>query len=362
MSSNDGKVVVLDTNAFYDLCFAEGLNDFGLPVGHNIRVDYNIFKIEMEKHLKSQSLFVPSTTVFEFVCKFRNQEENLKKLIVFLKEISKKYNYNILGYNEYDNYGDLFEFDEFTEECWKRIDVDYSSLLELRNMIEKAKIGSEAELITIFARLIIHCYITDFLLLDEAFSREVSHINRFLLYNPFGDVKHYIVKKSIAWELYGYYCNSKEGKNKKTIFESAMKRSSYLIKMYFELNKNNQDRFSDSALNIDLESEKSIQSGIFNWYKRIKDVQKLKKSVSEITKYLSETTDLNVCQIKYIENLLMNMFTHGTKREKNDAEDFWNLGFVRDGVYLVSFELEIINTMREASVENYEYLKKFYTC
>ena len=356
--------VILDTNAFYDFCHVFGLEDFGIPTGINQRVDYDTFKKEMEAALLDKSLFIPATTIFEFVCKLRNNDKGLKKVIDFLKEVSNKYSYDLFAYNKYDNYGILFGFDQFSDEYWEEIHSNYEKLIEYKDTIMLAKIGSEAEILTIFSRSIIHLFIIDYFYGKAGYDTLIDKFNRYLFVDPFGDGQYRAIKYPIARELYEHYKHNKEGKNKKAIFESAIKLSAYFLKDFWDyVSKISIKKKEETirTLEVDFSSEKSIQVNIYKWFNIDKNKENLSKNIEYVINSLRDRCDFNNFQFAYLENSFVNLFTHGAKREKNDAEDYWNLGFVeKDSTYLVSFELEIIDILKQKCHDNYDYICKFY--
>lgn len=356
--------VVLDTNAFYDFCHVFGLEDFGIEAGINQRVNYVRFKSKIEAALLDKSLFIPATTIFEFVCKLRNNENELKKVIGFLKELSRKYSYDLLAYNKYDNYGILFGFDQFSDEYWEDIHTDYEKLIEIKDTIMLAKIGSEAEILTIFSRSIIHLFILDYFYGKAGYDILIKKFNGYFFMDPFGDGQYRAIKNSIARELLEHYKNNEEGKNKKAIFESAVKLSAYLLKSFWDYMYESalkKEKETIRSIEVDFSSEKSIQTNIYKWFNTDKNKEKLSKNIEFIIMSLRERCDFNDCQFAYLEKLFVNLFTHGAKREKNDAEDYWNLGFVeKDKVFLVSFELKILDILKQNCKENYDYMCEFY--
>lgn len=349
--------IVLDTNAFYDFCYVLGLRDFGIASGINQRVNYSEFKAQLESALINKSLLVPSTTLFEFVCKLRNQDVLLKKIMEFLKNLSRKYGYDLVGYN---NWGILFGFDQFSEECWGRIRDDYSEVIALKEHIMLAKIGSEADLMTSFGRSIVHLFFVDCCKGRDGYEEVISMFNRFFYCNPFYDEIFRATKFSIARELHEYYKTSQEGKFKKQIFESTVRMSALFLKEFFDFMCKSGGRSLDSDLGIDFSSADSIQTRIFKWFNKEKDATRLTECVHQMRSKL-KPCGFNECQFAYWECLINDLFTHGTKREKNDAEDFWNLGFV-DGkrTFLLTFELELIDVLKQQNEDNYNYIRTFY--
>ena len=349
--------IILDTNAFYDFCYVLGLRDFGITAGINRRVDYSEFKAQLERALINKSLFVPSTTLFEFVCKLRNQDDRLKKISEFLKNLSCKYGYDLFGCN---NWGILFGFDQFSKEYWGRIRNDYGEIIALKERIMLAKIGSEADLMTTFGRSIVHQFFVDYCKGRDGYEEVISMFNGFLYFNPFYDGVFRMIKSSIARELYEYYKVNQEGRLKKQIFEFAIRSSAFLLMEFFDFMCKSGGRSLDSDIGIDFSSEDSIQTRIFKWFNKGKDVASLTECVRQMRSRL-KPCGFNECQFAYWERLINDLFTHGTKREKNDAEDFWNLGFV-DGkrIFLLTFELELIDVLKQQNEDNYNYIRTFY--
>ena len=362
--SSKRVTVVLDTNAFYDFCHVFGLKNYGVEAGINQRVNYVAFKTKIEAALLNKSLFIPATTMFELVCKLRNNEEGLKKVIAFLKQISQEYSYDLFGYNKYDNYGILFGFDQFSDEYWDKIHTNYENLIELKEKIMLAKIGSEAEIITMFSRNIVHLFILDYYCGKSGCDVVIDLFNGYFFMNPFGDGLYIGIKKSIAWELFEYYINNKEGKNKKIIFESAVKLSAHLLKDFWDFmyeSSLKKEKEKIHSIEVDFSSEESIQTNIYKWFNTEKDSERLSKNIEFIIASLRARCDFNDCQFAYLEDAFLNLFTHGAKREKNDSEDYWNLGFVeKDKTYLISFELEILDILKQKCSDNYDYMCEFY--
>lgn len=358
--------VVLDTNAFYDFCHVLGLKDFGIETGINQRVDYIAYKVKIEDALRNKTLFIPATTVFEFVCRLRNKEECLKKVIGFLEEISQKYSYDLFAYNKYDNYGILFGFDQFSDEYWDRIHANYENLIELKEKIMLAKIGSEAEIMTMFSRSIIHLFFLDYFCEKPGYDVVIKSFNTYFFMNPFGDGLYRGIKKTIAWELFEHYKNNEEGlkKNKKAIFESTVKITAHFLKEFWDFMYESflkKEKESIKSINVELSSEESIQTNIYKWFNVEKNKDNLTKNIEFIIASLRARCDFNDSQFTYWESAFINLFTHGSKREKNDAEDYWNLGFVKTNqTYLISFELEILDILKQQNKENYDFIREFY--
>lgn len=275
--------IVLDTNAFYDFCHVLGLQNCGVKTGINPRVDYLAYKAVIEEWLRNKCLFIPATTVFEFVCKLRNDEEILKKTICFLKEVSQKYSYDIFGYNQYDNYGVLFGFDQFSDEYWNKIHTNYEELITLKKMIMLAKIGSESDIMTFFSRTVIHLFMIDYFYGKPGYDIVIDTFNRFFLMNPFGDGVYNAIKKSIVHELLEHYQNNEEGKYKKAIFESSIKLSASLLKefwdfMYESFLKKEKEKIR--SIDVEFASKESVQTNLYKWFNIKKERKNLSKNIN----------------------------------------------------------------------------------
>lgn len=353
ISATNKTLFFLDTNAFYDFCYLLGFNDFGFNCGINQRVNYDKFKAFVLAHLQNRTLFIPSTTLFEFVCRFRNNEDILKKLIIFLKIISHKYGYNLFHYH---NKGIVFTLDEYDTIFWDSLNADYSEIVKWKDTIMQAKIGSEASILTIFSKLISHLYIVDLYKNDSSHKQDISFFNIQLGFSYFTDVDFFVCRKIIAHELYEHYKIGKEFEIKKDIVEIAIDYCSISMTVFIkDFNSSDEDKKNKIFDNSD-----SVQRKIFRWYNMEKDLKFLQSYFPKFRELL-DNSGFNDCQICYIKMAILNLFTQGKKREKNDAEDFWNLCFVNgDSENLISFELELLEAIKQTNKNNYQVITDFY--
>lgn len=352
-SAENKSFIFLDTNAFYDCCYLLGFNDFSFKCGINQRVNYDKFKDFILSHLQSQTLFIPATTLFEFVCKFRDDGETLDKIIVFLKQVSYQYGYNLF---QYHNNGILFMLDQYDEVFWNDLQKDYSEILKWKDIIMRAKIGSESFILTIFCKLISHLYLVDYFKNEPKYEHAISLLSNSLKYYYFSDSEFYFCRNVIAREMYKYYKIGKEYEIKKDIVEMSLDYCSINLLTFFTDFNSNCD---DEKYKI-IETSDSIQTNIHKWYNNEKDLKFLEGYFIKF-KELLQGSGFNDSQICYIKKVVFKLFTQGAKREKNDAEDFWNLYFV-DGDFenLITFELEIIEAIKQTNESNYQAITSFY--
>lgn len=349
--------LVLDTNAFYDFCHVLGLSDFGIQCGINEKVDYIKYKSIVEENLERKNLYIPATTVFEFVCHLRNNDSSLASVIDFLKHLSKKYAYDLLIYQYNDVY---FSFDQYSETIWKAISLDYRELIHVKDMILLAKVGSEADILAVISRIILYLFVLDSCKADQDEKKKLNFVNGVFFANPFGDGSFHAVKKNVAHELYGYYQNGVEGKNKKAIFESSIKLTALMMKFYLDFMQENDLLIMGPEASKVFTSNISIQTALNKWFNKQKDVTLLDSCIELIERKLAQI-GFNTSQLLYLSNAIHKMFINGGKREKNDAEDFWALRYVIDKEsYIISFELELLDVIKQTNFENYTFIREFY--
>lgn len=347
-------VIMLDTNVFYDFCHVLGFDDFGFKCGVNKRVDYDKFKSYLENQLQNQKLFIPSTTLFEFVCRYRNEPDKLERILIHLKGLSQRYDYNLF---QYHNYGILFMLDEYNDAFWKVVQFDYSEIIKWQEMIMLAKIGAEAEILTVFSKIIAQLYLFDYYKKNTKFETIFRVFSAKTFFNFFDDVAFKHCKREIAHKMHDYYKNGREHEIKKDIVDIAIKTSTFFIEIFFK-GFDGGELYEKSIC----ETNDSLQHKIHKWYNKEKDKKLLDEQLIGFEKLL-KTSGFNNCQISYFKKAMYDLFMQGTKREKNDAEDFWNLGFVRgDTENLITFELEMIDAIRETNIRNYQTIADFYEC
>lgn len=348
--------LVLDTNAFYDFCHVLGLRDVGIQCGINEKVDYIKYKSIVEENLERRNLFIPATTVFEFVCHLRKNESLLANVIDFLKDLSKKYAYDLLLYQYNDVY---FSFDQYSETIWKAISLDYLELINVKDLIMLAKVGSEADILAVISRIILYLFVLDSCKPDQE-KEKLTLVNGVFFFNPFGDSSFHAVKNNVAHELYGYYQNGIEGKNKKVIFESAIRMTALMMKFYLDFMSENDLVIMGTEPSKVFAFNISIQTALNKWFNKKKDVMLLDSCMEFIEQKLAPM-GFNSSQLLYLSNAIHKMFISGGKREKNDAEDFWALRYViGNEAYVISFELELLDVIKETNYENYTFVREFY--
>lgn len=348
--------IFLDTNAFYDFCYCFGLSDIGFPCGINERVNYENFHSILEDYLKARSLFIPTTTILEFVSKFRNDDTHLKAIISFLQDISSRYSYNLFNFEVPGAYFDFYPDRDWVKNMWDIIRNDYSKLYTHKDELGLIKIDSEAEIICLFSRIISHTFLSTIHSNLEEFKEAVSSFNHMVLETPFGDSIQKRSKKHIARELYGYYNDNKEGKNKVKICDYALDNSLTMLRIYFDfLNKevlHNNDSPFDSIFDKEpVEYAHYIQKQ----YHKNSSI-----SASDVVSSFTYGPGFSNSQLDYIFKLVTDLFVDGAKTEKNDSEDFWNLIFVSGNSFLITFELELIETIKDTNPANYQLITSFY--
>lgn len=336
-------LLVLDTNVFYDFCYLFGQTNFNFNYRINNKINYPKLKEELLKGLKEKRLLIPSTTIFEFVTNLEGKA--LNSTIEFLKDMSKEYSYNLL----LNASPPIF----FFEENWETICSNYDELIKEKERILLAKVGSESEVLIIFARFVVLAYLIE--KYKNEYSQDIETIKKYFTYNQFNDSMRRIAKKGNAHKLYNDYQNGMSDKKRKEIFEDALQAHYSIMNIYFNFLTHKNDRPGSG----DKKTE-SIQEEIRKWFKKNKNINELQKTITEliIPFFLDGFT---YGQMRYIYERTKKLFIDGKKLEKNDAEDFWNLEFILDDrAFLMSFDETIIDIIEKENSNNYNFIKELY--
>lgn len=346
-------IAILDTNVFYDFCYMYGFYDFGFIGKANPHVNYDNLESILETHLINKSLFISSATIFEVIGRFRNNDALLRKLMVFLWDISQKYSYNLFAFY---TIGGFFSFGKETDNFWNEVSKDYMKLVENKEMIFDSKIQSEADVLLSFARIIIYCYLNGVSKGDKEIEEKAKQYINFHQRFPKG-YKIYSYEKSKCCSILDKYYNQKI----KIIdcFDLLLNEVFIEADMYMNPGFDRIDIPEGKALIevIDLKKVNAVRK-IHRWFcdnrKHI--------NISDLLKNIYFEKELSNCQMGFINKSINMLFNNCKKVKKNDTEDFWNMGYIyMDKSYLITFEKSIIELMIHYEKNNYKYISQFYT-
>lgn len=346
-------IAILDTNAFYDFCYMYGFHDFGFIGKANPYVNYDKFKSVLEMHLLNKSLFISSATIFEVIGRFRNDDVLLRKLMAFLWDISRKYSYNLFAYY---TIGGFFSFGKETDSFWNDVSKDYMKLVENKEMIFDSKIQSEAEILLIFARIIIYCYLNGISKGNKEKEEKAKQYIDFHQRFP-GGYKIFSYEKLRCCSILDKYYNQKI----KIIdfFDLLLNEVFINADMHMNPGFDRMDIPEGKVLieAIDLKRVNAVHK-IHRWFCR----NKKHINISDLLKNIYIEKELSNCQMGFIDKTIKMLFDNSKKVKKNDTEDFWNMGYIyMDKSYLITFEKSIIELMKRYEEKNYKYISQFYT-
>lgn len=242
-----------------------GQTNFNFNYRINNKINYPKLKEELLKGLKEKRLLIPSTTIFEFVTSLEGKA--LNSTIEFLKDMSKEYSYNLL----LNASPPIF----FFEENWETICSNYNELIKEKERILLAKVGSESEVLIIFARFVVLAYLIE--KYKNEYSQDIETIKKYFTNNQFNDSMRRIAKKGNAHKLYNDYQNGMSDKKRKEIFEDALQTHYSIMNIYFNFLTHKNDRPGSG----DKKTE-SIQEEIRKWFKKNKNINELQKTITEL--------------------------------------------------------------------------------
>lgn len=252
-------------------------------------------------------------------------------------------------------YFDFWPDRNVVKKTWDAIGKDYSELYNNKDELGLIKIDSEAEIICLFSRLIAHTFLLTYHSNMAECNEAVSSIKHMLLETP-SENNRKRIKNHIARRLKEYYDNNEEGKNKVRICDYAIESALLYLSIYFnftneEIYKNNPSSF-DSILKKDpIEFAHYIQKQ----YHKNSSISAL-----DVVSSFTYGPEFSKSQKDYLFKIVTDLFDTGAKTEKNDSEDFWNLIFVGSNSYLITFELELIEIIKNSNASNYQLITTFY--
>jgi hypothetical protein len=113
---------------------------------------------------------------------------------------------------------------------------------------------------------------------------------------------------------------------------------------------------------LSLAEDKQFSKKLQKWYNSEIKKTKMNSDMIEYQQQVDSALEIQgytVEQRKYTIKMIGELFKNGTKRDKNDAEDFWFLGASKFGSYLLTFDNEIISILEEVNHSNFQYINQF---
>lgn len=352
------NVVLLDTNCFYDVCRITGLSIKCFEGQTNTNVDYKKLTKEIQERLLLKELFITPTLLTEVVSHFRNDEEELRRIINHLIFLEQKYEYCLMT----NNYGQYFG--SLRNLISSGGSLDYrQALINIEKIVEN-KIDNEAEVLTFVISEIAMSYLAcshkdgDNITKAGTFSSFID-----LYQNGNRELINKYIKDKIKTTFIKAYSEGKEKNSFRTIFDEVLRDCSAFLFIVFDyindyLDGSDEPHY-DAYEIIDKAKGKPILNRFSGWCSKNKAIESIKQYCEMMaTDMLGK--NYSKAQCEYLTNVVISIYSSRTKMDKNDSEDFWHLGYIRKGAYLLTFDLQMVDAIDKSEPENANYLRQFF--
>lgn len=352
---------ILDTNVFYEYISNLGVVLPGVGTRDRDDIDYEKLFNFLEKSFEQKVVFIPPLVFYEFVNRFRDDKDTLKSILNQINVLRKKYRYDLVC----NNIGKIFMFDEKLDlNRWNSyFKKDYRNILLYVDQFKETKLDSEVQLLSYFPIAIIITYFLSAHFNDETYYEAYKITCDTFCEKNFPIILNEI-QATIKNEFTEGYLQEKEKYIFRDIFDTIIEKSSSYILYPFDyvfdaLSRNEKPTYELSSI-LKLETNQNVRDKYQLWKKSMTNKLTNINDVLDSFKDDMKKKRYSDSQIQYFIDVVNDFFNQKTKMDSNDAEDFWYLGYVIDNFYLLSFDKQILETLKKSNPKNYASIKEFF--
>ena len=360
MNNEKSKTIFLDTNTFYLFLNLFGYNFTDIDTNYDF-LDSTKLKNEFVTLLQENRIGFSTNMIFEVISHFRNNKSELKRLLNHLQNVFGLYNSSF----RIDKAEPRFVYKNNTDRDVKELfncNISQATI----NAVVKAKIESESAILSSTIYYIALSFIVTKYFICGNFKHLAKPFADSMKFNDFENIK--IIKESaqnqIKTQLHIDYQLNKEKKSFRKIFSDVLNNSVCMMLIQLDAIKNKLDNtpnntffYNDLFGTNETEKIEIILHNIQKNYSTFK--LQLVDFITDETSALQKL-DYTKCQQIYIFQVIEDLFNNSTKMDKNDAPDFWMLHLSSHKGYLLTFDKQMINSIKQGFPKNYNYIKNFY--
>lgn len=350
------KKIVLDTNAFY--CW--------LGLTQNTKV--NIEALKTHLFVNKENVCLSNTAFYEITKKYLNLDGTIKdenETIVSIYKFLLQTNITIYGLEEFTDKDtdDCKKLKSFTDDLIKNKRIsDYDYFLDIETC-------SNSMLLYVLCNFIAYSFFSQYKdIANGALFEEVIELwlkvflTEFLVFDKFNNIENFgkDIKNSTnsIFEIRGKLTKTLyEGQiidGVKCVFDDYIR--SKIVWFLIEYHKkSNSDCFNETIIAF----ANAESSAIAIMFEQLEKAGKLTDAISFFDGE-NMTKTLNDMQKRHFDNLLKKFVINKTARfQNNDIEDANYLGCKTDETLLLTFDKNIIKTIKQTDKENYDFIQQF---